>query len=162
MPIRKPNTIYAEIELKHIQIELQNNRLEHLRHFVDQYYCYKNGFVKRTGKADWNGVLWKGIVSAAARSQADPQLIVKEHVVPLKVISQLLRELQNYSLDEIKKVLDKYTLFGTITKVEDSQLRAAGLTSAMPEGFFEPGHKYHDVLLARYQHVGIKIESIDP
>ena len=41
-----------KIELKHVLLELISNRGQHLRHFVDQYFCYKHGYVKRTGTAD--------------------------------------------------------------------------------------------------------------
>jgi len=46
------NSKNAEVELKHIQIELENDRTQHMRHFVDQYYCYKNNFVNSNGKAN--------------------------------------------------------------------------------------------------------------
>jgi len=61
----------ALVELKHIELELINGRHQHLRHFVDQYHCYKNNFVKRTGYADWEGVVWNGFVSVEARQLGD-------------------------------------------------------------------------------------------
>ena len=51
-----------EIELQHIQLELHNNRSQHLRHFIDQYYCYKNGYVSKNGKAKWE--IWKCVLWA--------------------------------------------------------------------------------------------------
>jgi hypothetical protein len=150
----------AEIELKHIQLELQNGRTQHLRHFVDQYYCYRNGLVKRSGRADWERVVGLGIVSTAARRVLhDRELVVKEHAVPLLVITRLLKErASNGGLSEIASVLHRYTVFGTITKEEDRALRSAKLTSSMPYGFDIPGHQYFDNVLARYSHVGIALE----
>lgn len=155
---------FARLELKHIQLELQHNRYQHLRHFVDQYYCYRRGIVKRTGRAHWEGVVWKDIVSVSARSESDRKRVVKEHVVPLKVIETKLRDLAaagRISLDDIAAILEELTHFGTITKEEDAKLRKARLSKAMPEGFFQKGHRYYNDILARYKEVGIVLESVD-
>lgn len=155
---------FAKLELKHIQLEMQHNRYQHLRHFIDQYYCYRHGIVKRTGRAHWDNVVWKGIVSVAARSETDRKRVVKEHVVPLKVIETRLRELAaegKTSLDAIAAVLEKLTHFGTITKEEDAKLRKARLIKAMPEGFFQRDHRYYNDILARYKEVGIVLEPVD-
>ena len=161
---REPNHSYAELELRHVQLELEHRRFQHLRHFIDQYYCYRKGIVKRTGTADWESVVWKGVVSTRARSlEPDRSQVVKEHVVPIRAIARLLSNLVSAGqtgLADIAGVLDKYTVFGTITKYEDQLLRTAGLTSTMPEGFFEPGHLYYQDVLARYKAVGIALEPI--
>lgn len=157
---------YAKLELKHIQLELLHDRYQHLRHFIDQYYCYRNKIVKRTGRANWEGVVWKDFVSVAARRlQPDRKRVVKEHLVPLKVIETKLRELVaagETSLEAIASVLEKLTHFGTITKEEDAELRAAGLSRKMPDGFFEAGHQYYNDILARYKKIGIVLESEAP
>ena len=157
---------YAKLELKHIQLELLHDRYQHLRHFVDQYYCYRNKIVKRTGRADWEGVVWKDFVSVAARRlQPERKRVVKEHLVPLKVIETKLRELAaegKTSLEHIASVLEALTHFGTITKEEDAQLREAGLSRKMPDGFFKKGHGYYNDILARYKEVGIVIEPKAP
>jgi len=154
---------YALIELKHIQLELMNDRYQHLRHFVDQYYCYSNCIVKRTGRADWEAVVWKGFVSVAARQlQPDRKSVVKEHLVPLKVIENRLRllvEEKKVTLKNIASVLQELTHFATITKSEDALLRKAGLGRKMPDGFFEKGHPDYNDILARYKAVGIILES---
>lgn len=155
---------YAQLELKHIQLEIEHHRYQHLRHFIDQYYCYSRHIVKRTGRADWEGVVWKGIVSVAARSVSDRKRVVKEHVVPIKVITKELQDLAESgmtSLENIAKVLEQLTHFGTITKEEDARLRGAGLNRCMPDGYFQEGHSYYDDVLARYRKVGISLETID-
>lgn len=107
-------------------------------------------------------MVWKGLVSVAARTlHGNRQSVVKEHVVPLRVIRQELCDLipqQKLGLDDIAAVLDELTHFGTITKTEDALLRQAGLTSRMPDGFGTPGHPYHRDVLSRYKHVGIVLE----
>ncbi|NOU12742.1 MAG: hypothetical protein HOO92_02065 [Methylococcaceae bacterium] len=151
------NETNARIELEHIQLELWNGRTRHFRHFVDQYYCYKHGYVKGTGTPDWEKIVWKdGSVSREARRLNDRKLVVKEHVVPLLVISKMLTALsQKATLDEIAKVLDENVRFATITKEEDSLLRRSGLTSKMPKGFYISDDELWGDLLARYKSVGI-------
>lgn len=153
---------YAELELRHIQLELEHHRYHHLRHFVDPYYCYRHGIVKRTGRANFEGVMWQGIVSLAARRETDRRAVVKEHVVPLRVIETKLSELVaagTTTLDDISRVLEELTHFGTITKAEDALLRQAGLGSSMPVEFWQEGHQYCGDILARYKYVGIELEA---
>lgn len=159
--VYSPNFTNARIELEHIQLELRNGRAQHLRSFIDQYYCYKNGHVKRTGTAHWESIVWKGNVSREARRLGDRKLVVKEHVVPLLVIREMLINVSragNPTIEEIAKVLDENVIFGTIAKEEDRILRRHGLTSKMPEGFRTPGHVLCGDLLARYKFAGIEME----
>ena len=176
----KPNLEWAEIEPKHIKLELEHRRFQHLRHFVDQYYCYKNGFVNGNNRADWESIVWNDKVSVEARKLHDKTLakgkpnnqvlkelrkkVVKEHVVPLKVITGFLEKLANQKdirIEKIAEVLDKYTIFGTITKGEDEKLRKAGLTSKMPKEF-EKGNELDGDVYARYKikSVGIELECL--
>lgn len=173
----KPNPEWAEIELKHIQLELQHGRFQHLRHFVDQYYCYKHGFVNRNDRADWESIVWHGEVSVEAREKKAAvfskgkserqsleevrKQVVKEHVVPLKVITIFLERLAdegNIEIERIAKLLDKYTIFATITKNEDAKLREAGLTSKMPIEFEQKGNELEGDVRARYKVTGIELE----
>ncbi len=58
---------YAIIELKHIKLELLNDRTNHLRGFMDQYFCYKNGYKNKNGNAKWEAMVWKEYVSDDAK-----------------------------------------------------------------------------------------------
>ena len=157
------NQKYAEIELKHIQLELKNNRAQHMRHFVDQYFCYRNGYIKKTGAANWEGIVWNETVSLAALNLAKDKAgnrrkVVKEHVVPLKVITVALCELRdknNISVSEIAKCLDRLVNFATITKEEDTLLRQAGLSSKMPPGYYQKNHRLYQDPFSRYRSAGI-------
>ena len=154
------NSKNAEIELKHIQIELENNRTQHMRHFIDQYYCYKNNFVNSNGKACWDKLLWKGYVSVNAQNETDRKKVVKEHVVPLKVIVSKLKELSESnqtSLEAIERCINKYLIFATVTKSEDELLRKAKLSSTMPFGFYDEGHELYEDNFARYKIAGIDL-----
>lgn len=151
----------TSIELKHIELELRNGRQQHLRHFVDQYYCYKNNHVNRNGRAKWEGIVFKGIVSVEAR-QLPRNEVVKEHVIPLLVITQRLVELSNsseMSCQSIAVLLDKHVHFATISKREDALLREKKLTRKMPDGFYEEGHLLFNDPYSRYKVAGIVLEN---
>lgn len=154
------NAENALIELQHIELELRNNRTHHFRHFVDQYYCYKHNYVNRSGKADWEAIVWAGIVSDEASAISDRKQVVKEHVIPLKVITSLLLERSRsgpFDLRTISEVLDRYLIFATISKREDKLLREAKLNSKMPDGFWLEGDTLYGDPLARYKAVGIPV-----
>lgn len=151
---------HARIELLHIQLELLHGRTHHLRHFIDQFYCYKHGYTNRSGKADWGKLLWSGHVSKAAMLTQDKAEVTKEHVVPLKLIgSKLLEKAQqsSISLREIEDIIDRFLVFATITREEDAQLRRLKLSSAMPEAYFDEASSLHGDVFARYKVAGIEL-----
>lgn len=151
---------HARIELLHIQLELEHGRTHHLRHFIDQFYCYKHGYINRSGKADWDKLLWSGHVSKAAMLTRDKAEVTKEHVVPLKLIGRTLLEKAqqaSISLREIEEVIDRLLVFATITRDEDAQLRRLKLGSAMPEAFFDEASALHGDVFARYRVAGIEL-----
>lgn len=49
---------HAEVELRHIKLELTSGRQQHMRHFIDQYYCYRLGgdYVRSSGTAHWERI----------------------------------------------------------------------------------------------------------
>jgi hypothetical protein len=150
----------AEIEIEHIKLELLNNRSEHLRHFVDQYYCYKNNYVNSKGRPVWNKIYWSEIVSVKASHTKDKKEVVKEHVVPLKVITDLLISYSNKNdidSNQIKAILDKHLIFATITKEEDAELRKKKLVSKMPDAFYDKGNYLYGDLFARYKVTEIEL-----
>ena len=150
-----------ELELKHIQLELQNNRTQHLRHFIDQYFCYKYGYVSKNGKAKWDLIYWKEWVSVGAAEIRDKNQVIKEHVVPLKFITEQLKKLSSScSILEIKKVLDQFLVFATITKDEDLVLRKMGLSQKMPEEYFDKNSNFFNDVFARYKKAKIELKKI--
>ena len=152
----------AQVELQHIELELRNGRAQHMRSFVDQYYCYKNGHMNSRGRASWDVVVWKGLVSVEARELGDRKQVVKEHLVPIRVITKMLTALAaspEFSLESIATTLDRYVRFATISKREDRLLRQHGFNSAMPEEFRDDCSVAEDDLLCRYRAVGIALEA---
>ena len=155
------NELYAKIELKHIRLELRNNRTQHFRHFIDQYFCYKNEYVNKAGNANWNDILWNENVSILARKETDNKKITKDHVIPLKCITRGLVALTKkgkINLKDISNYLDKNVLFATITKEENKRLNDAKLKEEMPSSYYEKGHLLFQHPFARYKSVGIELE----
>ncbi|EGR3203618.1 hypothetical protein QPI28_004611 [Vibrio parahaemolyticus] len=154
------NNKNARLELLHIQLELNNQRTQHMRHFIDQYYCYKNNYVTSTGKASWEKILWNGYVSKAAMMEKDRNKVTKEHIIPLKVIVQELKQLAidaEVSLDTIRKCIDDNLFFATITKEEDARLRALKVNSSMPKGYYLPGDAMYKDKFCRYKLAKIEL-----
>lgn len=150
-----------ELELKHIQLEIKQSRNQHLRHFIDQYFCFTNGYVRKNGKANWDLIFWKEYVSLSAKNVTDKKQVVKEHIVPIKVISDKLMELgENCSISEIKVVLDKYIKFATITKNEDQLLRKLKLNHRMPDEFYKHDSEFFNDIFSRYKIAGIMYEKV--
>ena len=135
-----------------------------MRHFIDQYYCYRLGgdYVRSSGTAHWERIWFKAVRSREAEKRGDGrEALVKEHVVPLKVICEVLVQqngMHELSLNEIGAILGQLTHFAIITKDEDRRLREAGLASRMP---FKPlaEHPFFADLFARYHQVGIEMRE---
>lgn len=153
------------IELKHIRLELENNRYQHLRHFIDQYYCYMNGYANRNGKADWEKIVWgvNETISVNAYATRNRKEVVKEHVIPLKRIITELKQLsliKNQELETIKSCIDGLLLFATITKEEDRRLRELKLTSSMPKEYDDPKHDLYLNPYSRYVIARIELAQL--
>jgi hypothetical protein len=106
----KHNKYNANIELEHLKLELCHGRTNHARHFIDQYFFFKHGYVNRNGNADWEKIVWTGNVSLEAKLEKDRSQVVKEHSVPIKVIRNMLfehSEGKNISTQSIADILDK-------------------------------------------------------
>lgn len=153
---------HAQVELRHIKLELNSGRCQHMRHFIDQYYCYRRGgdYVRASGTAHWQKIWFKAVRSREAQQVGDDrEALVKEHVVPLKVICEVLvqqNQKHELSLNGIGAILEQLTHFAVITKKEDQTIREAGLSSRMPS---EPlaKHPFFADLFARYRQVGIEM-----
>jgi hypothetical protein len=162
------------IELEHIRLELLHRRKEnvkvinHLRHFVDQWFCYKKGYITTGNKAAWGKIIFKEYISEGVlkllekyneddllRMKGKNRLIVdKEHIVPLNRIAKKLLELPtNPSIAEIETILRENVKYATITKDEDKLLSKQD----MPIEYFDSNHELFDDCFARYKKVGIKL-----
>jgi len=146
------------LELNHIQLELSHGRDNHFRQFVDQWFCYKNGYVTSTGSASWSKIILNEWYSEAALEEGPKGSIVqKEHIVPLNVITETLRKLRIPSIDEIEDTLIKTVMFATITKEENQLLNDAGLKDSMPAEYYDQTSDLYKDPLARYKKAGISL-----
>ncbi|HTK19203.1 MAG TPA: hypothetical protein VL442_06820 [Mucilaginibacter sp.] len=151
----------AKQELEFIQLGIKNHHVDHFRHFIDQYYCFKNGYVNKNGGAAWGKIIFKEWVSNNAIGLIKKKVVHKEHVVPLKVLKVILMKLKNPSLEEIEKTLDSNLFYATITKEEDKLLRNAGLNSKMPEEYYDVNSVVFQDPFARYKKVGIELHKLN-
>jgi hypothetical protein len=163
-----------EIELEHIRLELLHRRKEnvkvinHLRHFVDQWFCFKNGYITKGNKAAWGKIIFKEYVSEGVlkllekyteddllRMKGKNRLIVdKEHIIPLNLVAKKLLELPtNPSIAEIETILKENVKYATITKDEDKLLSKQD----MPTEYFDSVHKLYNDCFARYKKIGVKL-----
>jgi hypothetical protein len=161
-----------KVELEHIRIELMHRRqnVSHLRHFVDQWFCYKHGHITKGNKATWGKIVFNEYVSEGVlellekytetdllNMKGKNKLIVeKEHIIPLYQISKkLLRLPANPSIEQIEAILEDTVKYATITKKEDKIL----LKKDMPSEYFDSTHELFNDSFARYKSAGIKINK---
>jgi hypothetical protein len=139
-------------EMGHILLELKAQRGHHFRQFIDQYYCYKNEHVNQNGNPDWEQIVFRGYVSDQAWAKGLTRKdVVKEHVIPMNIIRNVLMNLKNPTITAIKEVIEELTLFATVTKAEDKLLRECGLSQNMPTKPFVYTHGMStQALFARY------------
>lgn len=162
------------IELEHIRLELIHRRtkninvINHLRHFVDQWFCYKYCYITNGNRAAWGKIIFKEYVSEGVLKLLEKhteedllsmkgknRLIVdKEHIIPLNRITKKLLELpENPSIEEIENILIENVKFATITKEEDKLL----FKQDMPSEYFNSNHELFNDFFARYKSVGINL-----
>jgi len=70
----------AEKELHFIQLGLMQKHTRHFRHFIDQWFCFKNNYVNRNGNADWHKIAFNELVSEAAIGLSLKEVVHKEHL----------------------------------------------------------------------------------
>lgn len=159
--MKKLLKINCDIELEHIQIEIKHQRGQHLRHFIDQYFCYKHRYVTSTGKPAWKKIFWNEYVSEEAQNKGGK--VTKEHIVPLSVLKSMLLNLGSKpKISDIKEILDNYVCFATITKDENKKLNDAGFNKKMPSCCYENGRlKECFDKFCRYKKAGIKISKVE-
>lgn len=147
-------------ELKHsyltfikIHIETQNPDNKLIRSFIDRWFAYKKqgnfltkGNIERTfNRSDISPdnlseitkdcLLNMHFISKnalnAINSKSDTQL-VKDHAVPVKIISEMLKQIICPSEVSIEKLLQDFYRLGVLTHEEDKTLNQLNLKSNMP------------------------------
>lgn len=89
--------------------------------------------------------------------RVDPKAKLRhEHVVPKKVIIDMLMNLEKPSVDSVREICDRY-LIGAIVMPEEDDVLNAEFGRSMPPEFVKPDHPgYHDPWL-RYKKYSIKV-----
>lgn len=78
--------------------------------------------------------------------------VIRDHVVPHKIVMEMLLSLDKLSKDSAWEVIEKYYKICSVTREEDRKLNEADLKSKMPEGWC----KNEGDPFARYEKVGIR------
>lgn len=89
----------------------------------------------------------------AINSRSDTQLI-KDHAMPVKVISELLKQDDCPSEESVEKLLLNFYKLGVLTQEEDKVLNQLSLKSAMPNDWDGIN------VFARYEEAGIQKADI--
>ena len=87
--------------------------------------------------------------SASAYHKYCSKVFSHEHVVPVESVYQMI--LDANSEEDIRRILDRFSIRATITREENHLLSR----SAMPSEFYESGNPLHGEPLARYIKAGI-------
>lgn len=80
-----------------------------------------------------------------------------EHMVPNTVIYRMIIQNSAPTVEWLMDLFSRYSKRATITRDEDKILRAF----EMPNGFYEPGHEWHQDPLSRYREAGL-FEQLTP
>jgi hypothetical protein len=115
------------------------------------------GHGKYLGHAHWSRNALMLLQQNGGTERGITKLLSHEHVVPVGVVlSILLRNDTGTSVNEIEKLIHRFSVVAIITRNEEALLTVAGLKNKMPEGWSR-----RDVW-ARYKAVGLYecIESV--
>ena len=162
-----------KLELEHIRIELiyRRNNISHIRHFIDQWFCYKYGHITKGNRASCGKIIFREYISDGVfkllerytedellKMKGNNKLIVeKEHIIPLYRITKKLLELPaDPTIEEIEAILLENVKYATITKEEDAML----IKQDMPAEYFDSSHELFNDAFARYKITGIKIDKL--
>lgn len=88
---------------------------------------------------------------AATESGLKNKGLVHEHLIPRKIVREMLLKLDNPSPEAVYDILDRYCVGVVVTKAEDTRLNQLGFNSEMPINWD------HQNLWARYEAAGIEV-----
>jgi len=82
---------------------------------------------KHEGCEHWSAAAWE------FRSQT--KMLTHEHVVPIKVVIELLLKLPSPTASSVHQLLESFCKAAVVTREEDARLNRLGLRSKMPSGW---------------------------
>ncbi len=74
---------------------------------------------------------------AALEFRGNPKMLVHEHVMPKKLVIELLLKMSSPTTSSVYQLLDSYCKGAVITRAEDAALNRLGLRSKMPPDWDE-------------------------
>ncbi len=123
-----------------------------VRTFADKWFAYskRGNFLTKNNRERWfNGLKANSLSQLNKECLLDMHFIsrdalssikkksnislIKDHIVPIKVIHGILQTDINRSEENIERLLKKYYRIGVITKEEDHKLNNLQLKSKMPD-----------------------------
>ncbi|UUM29569.1 hypothetical protein [Vibrio japonicus] len=145
-----------ELEFEHIYLEVRAERWQQIDRFLFSYFCFREGYVTKNGKPDWELARENAPRSYKVDSLKNAEL---EPIVPLEVV---IGEIKRYFRDGeltpsvLRRILDSLLTYTVITRQEKALLRNAALQNAMPISWYKNGDKNPYL---RFNHVDIKINQ---
>lgn len=145
-----------ELEFEHIYLEVRAERWQQIDRFLFSYFCFREGFLTKHGKPDWEMARDNVPRSTKVLSLKGSEL---EPIVPLDVI---VGEIKRYFRDGeltpsvLRRILDSLLTYAVITRQEKALLRNAALQNAMPISWYKNGDKNPYL---RFNHVDIEINQ---
>ena len=131
----------TEIELQHIFLEASAQRWQHLERFFFSYYCFREGFVGKNGKPDWQTARNE---APCSRGLLDRNASIVEPLVPHKVIIGEIKKMQRNNLltiSSLAQCLDSLLKYAVISQQEQNQLKHSGLKDCMPATWYTSENK---------------------
>ena len=130
------------VELQHIYLEIQAKRWQHIDRFFLPYICYRDHYVTRNNKPDWQ----------VAREQAPRSQLVTESgksgvlepLVPYSSVIGVLKSAAHQdtlSIEQLQTLLDEFLHFVVISDAELAKLKQAGLRNNMPTKWYRSQDK---------------------
>ncbi|NAX20476.1 hypothetical protein CAG65_04585 [Vibrio sp. V39_P1S14PM300] len=143
-----------DIELEHILLEIRAERWNQLDRFLFPYFCFREGYLTKQGKPDWE--------AARAQSPRSSKIMQVKHAClePLLPNEALIGELKrhtrdgNLTLASLKRILATALQYAVISKEEKQALSSLGLADAMPPEWYRSAER---TIHARFDAANIKI-----
>ncbi len=121
-----------------------------IRTFIDDWFAFHAAgpFLNKSGRPIWfnrpcpvknkKALLSMHFISEQAElviENGAGENLIKEHVVPVKVLRTLMEEIQEPTISNIEQFLLRYYRLGVLTASDDRLLKEAGLNSSMPKNW---------------------------
>ncbi|EMG7546198.1 hypothetical protein NDJ55_19485 [Vibrio alginolyticus] len=139
----------ADIELRHLWLEVQAERWQNLPRFLFSYYCYKHNLVSKANKVCWETARANLPASTSIKERKNA---VVEPLVSEETVVGLLKAISKdgeMTFDVVGTTLDAFLHYVVISKEEKARLK-----SNMPASWYQQSNKSP---LVRFEQAGIKL-----